>query len=502
MRHIHVLTSLTLVVGILTHSPADLSGLTYSGAPSWAPQLPLNDNAAGRYHQLVSLMTGTQEAGSLCIEGVNTEGIGMHVCFAPGTPPDYVERISRELFGHFGPAYDAGGRWSTTSFGSTGSRGNPIRLRWSFVPDGTSTPGLSGQARVGSDLFTQMNAKFSNNTALWQSRFEECFTRWGQLAGLRYERVSDDGAAFPSTGGSSVGARGDVRIAGRLLDGVSGVLAFNFFPNGGDMVLDTADNWGNPNNNHRFLRNTVMHEHGHGIGLGHVDPTNGTKLMEPFLNTNFDGPQDDDIRGGQRLYGDAYEVNGTAATSTLVELGSLSALSVQNASLDRTGDIDFYRVNVGARRRVNVTVTPIGGTYNVGPSGGATPSINTTAIQNLQLEIYNSTGTTLLASATANGVGASETIAGFVPPPAGGQFLVRIFSGTGSADDVQRYTLSFSTAGLPLGDLTGDGCVNDRDLLQLLFDFGTNRSRSDIDGNGVVDDADALTILFNFGLGC
>lgn len=499
MRYLQVLT---LVVGSMMYAPAVVSGHVSSGTPSWVPQIVSEDSAAGRYHQLVSLIAGVESTGIRCVEGFNSEGLGMHLCFAPGTPQDYVDRISRELFGEFGPAYSAGGRWSTTSYGSTGTRGNPIRLRWSFVPDGTSTPGLSGQARVGSDLFTQMNAKFNNNTALWQSRFEECFNRWSQLAGLRYERVSDDGASFPSTGGSSSGARGDVRIAGRLLDGSGGVLAFNYFPNTGDMVLDTADNWGSVSNNHRFLRNTVMHEHGHGIGLGHVDPTNSTKLMEPFLNTNFDGPQDDDIRGAQRLYGDPYEVNGSAATATLIELGTLTTLHVQNASLDRTSDIDFYRVNVGARRRVNVTVTPVGGTYTVGPSGGTTTSINTAAIQNLQLEILNSTGNTVLASATSNGVGLPETIAAFVPPPAGGQFLVRVFSGTGSTDDVQRYTLSFSTSGLPLGDLTGDGCVNDNDLLQLLFDFGTNRTRSDINGDGIVDDADGLTILFNFGIGC
>jgi hypothetical protein len=45
-----------------------------------------------------------------------------------------------------------------------------------------------------------------------------------------------------------------------------------------------------------------------------------TKLMEPYLSLRFDGPQDDDIRGAHRLYGDPYEVNGTVATATPIDL--------------------------------------------------------------------------------------------------------------------------------------------------------------------------------------
>ncbi|MCS7190975.1 MAG: hypothetical protein NZ843_05175, partial [Fimbriimonadales bacterium] len=52
------------------------------------------------------------------------------------------------------------------------------------------------------------------------------------------------------------------------------------------------------------------------------------------------------------------------------------------------------------------------------------------------------------------------------------------------------------------GDVTGDGCTDDADLLQVLFNFGTNDARSDLNGDGIVDDADLLTVLFNFGNGC
>lgn len=52
------------------------------------------------------------------------------------------------------------------------------------------------------------------------------------------------------------------------------------------------------------------------------------------------------------------------------------------------------------------------------------------------------------------------------------------------------------------GDVNCDGCVDDADLLQVLFNFGGNDARSDVNGDGTVDDADLLIVLFNFGTGC
>ncbi|MCS7301026.1 MAG: DVUA0089 family protein [Fimbriimonadales bacterium] len=49
------------------------------------------------------------------------------------------------------------------------------------------------------------------------------------------------------------------------------------------------------------------------------------------------------------------------------------------------------------------------------------------------------------------------------------------------------------------GDLNGDNVIDDADLLQVLFNFGSNNSNSDLNGDGIVDDADLLTVLFNFG---
>jgi hypothetical protein len=52
------------------------------------------------------------------------------------------------------------------------------------------------------------------------------------------------------------------------------------------------------------------------------------------------------------------------------------------------------------------------------------------------------------------------------------------------------------------GNVNGDNIVDDADLLQVLFNFGSNDPAADANGDGIVDDADLLTVLFNFGASC
>ncbi|MEN3000995.1 MAG: hypothetical protein ABDI19_04030 [Armatimonadota bacterium] len=55
----------------------------------------------------------------------------------------------------------------------------------------------------------------------------------------------------------------------------------------------------------------------------------------------------------------------------------------------------------------------------------------------------------------------------------------------------------------PPGDVDGNGCVDDGDLLRVLFTFGCSScGAEDVNRDGVVDDADLLVVLFHFGQGC
>jgi probable HAF family extracellular repeat protein len=51
------------------------------------------------------------------------------------------------------------------------------------------------------------------------------------------------------------------------------------------------------------------------------------------------------------------------------------------------------------------------------------------------------------------------------------------------------------------GDVDGNGCVDDADLLEVLLGFG-RVGVADVNCDGIVNDADLLEVLFNFGNGC
>jgi probable HAF family extracellular repeat protein len=55
------------------------------------------------------------------------------------------------------------------------------------------------------------------------------------------------------------------------------------------------------------------------------------------------------------------------------------------------------------------------------------------------------------------------------------------------------------------GDVDSNGCVDDADLLAVLFAFGntgSNLGRVDVNCDGTINDADLQIVLFNFGSGC
>ncbi len=174
--------------------------------------------------------------------------------------------------------YLAQQRWGVTAFGYTYSAGLPITLTWSLPPGGTATTG-SGAGPAINGLVASLDAAFHVENAApnltsrpWFSLFESAMERWSEVSGVRFVyEPNDDGAVVgPSAG--VLGVRGDVRIGGRVLSGPGGALALSNFPDSGDILLDTADiaYLTHPANNFLRLRNVVMHEVGHALGLGHV----------------------------------------------------------------------------------------------------------------------------------------------------------------------------------------------------------------------------------------
>ncbi|MDP1660971.1 MAG: GC-type dockerin domain-anchored protein [Phycisphaerales bacterium] len=357
--------------------------------------------------------------------------------------------------------YNAVDRWQVTSINGSVTSGNPITLRVSFVPDTVSAPNLSS-VYAPSTLFASMDTKFGGNRALWMSRIQEAFTRWSNLSGVSYVWVTapgvdwDDGAAW-GQGGSPT--RGDIRIAMRSLDGASGVLAFNSYPDNGDMVLDSAENWASSTNSHRFLRNVIMHENGHGLGLAHVCPVNTTKLLEPTYSGSYDGPQQDDIRGVQFRYGDVNEPNNSSGVATAMgsvnpgqsfTIGTVPSPAVSNASLvslTNTNDQDWYRFDLAATALVSATVTPLGTTYDAAvQSGGSCPTgspVNALTQADVAIAVISANGASTLGSATGNAPGLTETVSS-VLVPGGAPFFIKVYNSS-TATQSQLYRLTVTT---------------------------------------------------------
>lgn len=353
-------------------------------------------------------------------------------CLAADTPPEVVEELLRKLPNWVEPdgdRYIRQDRWTTTASGYSGILGDPIILSYSFIPDGTYIPAET----ENSSLFAVLNAQFGGDTEAWKQIFRECFDRWATFIGITYvEEPTDDGAAFPTSNGV-LGVRGDSRIGMANIDGASNVLAYTYYPSsGGDMVFDSSENWANAGSDYRFLRNVTMHEHGHCQGLGHCDASNN-QLMEAYYNGAFYGPQDDDIRGGMRNYGDYLEKNNTAAEASDWGVLPASPFVQENVSLTASSDGDYYKFNVASGMLLDVVMTPIGSYYIL--EGVA---IYTHQIMDLGFELRASDGVTVLATVNDGAVGVVETLTDFELTP--GDYYLRVRRYTGN--DVQRYRLN------------------------------------------------------------
>ncbi len=413
-------------------------------------------------------------------------------------------------------AYRLGARWTQTATDTSGiSLGDPITLTWGFVPDGTSTS--SGTSDLISFLDNNIGAGPGGSDLTqrpWFQWFDLSFDRWEQLTGNTYiYEPNDDGVRHNSSGNRGIlGTRADVRIGGIFIDGPSNVLAFNSFPNNGDMTFDTGDGnfFSNPATGYRRLRNTTMHEHGHGLGLNHVESAGSRFLMEPILDTGIDGPQFDDILGAQRAYGDFYEKahgglgNDTAATA--VDLGTVAdgmtvALGLDArdttvllantdfVSIDDDSDTDFFSFSIDGRSLVDIRVTPVGPTYNEGAQNGAQAPYVTSEFSNLSLALIGMDQSTLLAADNSGGLGQADRISDFTLADAG-QYYVRI---NGDADQIQMYELAISVVAAGIsGDFNQDGTFGcaDVDALVQAIVAGNNDGAFDLTGDGLVNTND------------
>ena len=371
-------------------------------------------------------------------------------CFAPGTDPEVAMALSELLYNQ-ASRFQQTDRWSSTALSGGGlGQGDPTILTYGYVPDGTFVPDLIGGVSGNSQLFTWLDGVYGS-TAAWQAIFDQVFDRWEELSGNTYVyEPNDDGSSLNGAPGVA-GVRADLRIAAIGIDGNSGILAYNNFPNDGDMVLDAFDSFYNvTSNNSLRLRNIIAHEHGHGKGMLHVCPANQTKLMEPFISTAYDGPQHDDILNAQRHYGDPLETDGNDSAGDATPLGAVGfpGITVSQISIDDNSDADWFSVVAPEPSELIVTATPTGQTYTQGPqtqSCNSGSTFNSLIIHDLSVAIFDTDGSTQLGFADNAGDGGAEILSVVVENP--GTYFIRV---TGdSTNSVQLYNLTATVDELP-----------------------------------------------------
>lgn len=439
-------------------------------------------------------------------------GVPMSLCFVPGTSAEEVNEVTQRLVAHWaknlaerplagegdgGAAYFATTRWQLT--GSSG-QGAPATLRWSMPADGLSIPDdLAGGAAAPNNLNATFVTKFGSLEA-GKNLLRQVYARWSELSGVNYTEVTDDNAAWGASGST---ARGDIRVVGRSFSNSGGVLAYNFFPNNGDMVIVTSNsNFWSAANNQRYFRNIIAHEHGHGLGFDHVCPANNSKLMEPFITTSFDGPQNDDIRAVQRQYGDNYEPNDNYSSGSAV-ISESGSTSLPNLSIDDNTDVDYFKFNANIGATITVRVSPQGpasylnGPQNANGSCSAGTSLLPLAVHDLVLSIYRGTSTTPLISQNVSALGVAESITNY-PVLASDVYSIKVSSAS-TTDDIQLYSMITTIVATPpvIGDFDGDGSVGGGDLGILLAVWGpiTCGSPYDLNSDCVIDGADLANFL-------
>jgi serralysin len=358
-------------------------------------------------------------------------------------------------------AYIIADRWQTTASGAV-LQGRPITLTWSLAPDGTPIPDREPSSLVSflDECFGVSQPELEFTQRAWFPVLESAFDRWSSLGGITFAyEPHDDGAPINYAEGA-LGVRSDVRLAAAPVDGPGGTLASSQYPDGGDIVLDADERsrFSNPEGNYLRLRNVLMHEIGHALGLDHVVSSDANFLMETSLNLSFDGPQIDDVRGLHYLFGDRYErSNGGAGNNNAVHATPLGVLSpassialgadgnaasvsptaVDFVSISGLGDVDFFSFDISAPLWLDVDLTPRGGRFRQGEPGSAEVLIDANASSNLMLSLYDGAGA--LVDSVDNKTPGGSDILSNVYLPAAGRYFIRI---NGSRERAQLYELT------------------------------------------------------------
>ena len=365
----------------------------------------------------------------------------------------------------------------------------PAQLTYSFPDDGVQW-GLicSGYQPGPNDLGSKLQTAYAGSLDRGREFIRSSIAAWRTVTSNTYTEVADDNSP-EDLSTTHVNTRGDIRIGGWGFAAVGGPLAYNAFPgngtsscSGGDMTINTnyftSVYFDNTIGNFLYFRNTVAHEHGHGLGFIHSVPCNQTKLMEPTIHTGVTLLSPDEVRAAIRNYGDRYSGLNNHYAANAKDYGNLTSPTIRSVIERDLGvngtavvintappqflpEDDFFKFTIGSTQSVTISAAPTGYTVGAGACAGASNdpdwcegqqttscSGNIAAIDaqkagNLALELRASDGMTVVASSNSATLGVTETVT--QPALAAGTYYVRIWDAGGANmanQIVQTYDLT------------------------------------------------------------
>jgi hypothetical protein len=353
-------------------------------------------------------------------------------CYVANTPEEYAQilretaLIPASLLGqNVDERFASSGTvWNGDGGQSASGRAQRANLTYSFPLDNVQWGVAPNNGP--NDLNARLSGFFgSGNKDRAIELMRQMLAGYRRASGLTYTETADDNIPFTFSPARSPG-RGDIRF-GSVVMGFNGFYAFNYFPDSGsDMVINSSyfGDFSGQANNYRLFRNTIGHEHGHGLSFYHVIPCSGTKLMEPFIISGPDMAQVDDIRGAQSCYGDRFAGNNSAANAR--DFGNLTSpasrsvieqdLSTNGAAGFGSTNEDWFRFTIDSPQNLVIRVTPTGGTYNAivnfnnADCNGAADSVDAVRAGNLNIELRSADGATVIQSAAVAGPGFEESL--------------------------------------------------------------------------------------------
>jgi hypothetical protein len=133
---------------------------------------------------------------------------------------------------------------------------------------------------------------------------------------------------------------------------------------------------------------------------------------------------------------DRGAIGGT--TDTITNL----SIATNNGSFT---DSDLFKFTLDVTRNATITVSPFGPTYLEGPQGGPVSSFNAQAQMDLQVQLFAADGSTILGTANATGVGASEVLT--MTGVSAESYYIKVSPAPGATDHSQMYMLCNAVSG-------------------------------------------------------